>query len=446
MARNSLLIRLHLALAFLAVSTDQAISASQSSPPSAPVQQAYLKASNTNTFDAFGEAVAISGDTMVVGARREGSGSAGVDGDQLDNSAGWSGAAYVFVRTDSTWTQQAYLKASNPEFLDRFGYSVAIDGDTIVVGANRESSSAVGVNGDQLDNSAPDAGAAYVFVRNGTTWTQQAYLKAFNTDPGDEFGIAVAISGDTIAVGAPRESSSASGIGGDPSSNSSTQAGAVYTFVRNGADWAQDEYIKASHSDSFDSFGWALGLDGDTLIATAPGEDSDAIGVNGNDAGFSHPNSGSAYVFLREASGWIQQAYLKPSNTQIEDYFGTAVGLDGNTAVVGTFREDGNTVGPNGDDSNNDAVKSGAAYVFARMGEDWSQQAYLKASNTETHDQFGYSVAVANDTIVVGARYEDSNSTTINGDDTNNLSFRRKRVWIIRSHRPGPVRGRWRSQ
>ena len=174
--------------------------------------------------------MAVSGDTVVVGAVFEDSNATGINGDQTDNSATDAGAAYVFVRNGTTWSQQAYLKASNTDAGDVFGFSVAISGDTVVVGASFEASNATGVNGDQTDNSAPQAGAAYVFVRNGTTWSQQAYLKASNTDAGDFFGDSVAVSGDTVVVGAPRESSSATGVNGDQTNNSAASAGAAYIF------------------------------------------------------------------------------------------------------------------------------------------------------------------------------------------------------------------------
>src|SRR5262249_44265265 len=139
----------------------------------------------------------------------------GVDGDQADNSAPWSGAAYVFVRTGETWTQEAYLKASNTGSNDLFGQSVAISGDTLVIGAAGESSTATGVNGNQTDDAAASAGAAYVFARNGGSWIQEAYLKASNRGANDFFGYSVAISDDTVVVGAPQESSHATGINGD---------------------------------------------------------------------------------------------------------------------------------------------------------------------------------------------------------------------------------------
>jgi hypothetical protein len=192
-------------------------------------QQAYLKASNTEEFDIFGYSVAISGETVVVVAHGEDSAATGVNGNQSDNSAFNSSAAYVFVRSGTSWSQQAYLKASNTEANDQFGYSVAISGETVVFGAHGEASNATGVNGNQGDNSAEGAGAAYVFVRSGTTWSQQAYLKASNPGAGHVFGFSVAISGETVVVGEPGES------------------GAAYAFVRSGTSWSQQACLKASN-------------------------------------------------------------------------------------------------------------------------------------------------------------------------------------------------------
>jgi hypothetical protein len=150
----------------------------------------------------------------------------------------FSGAAYVFVREGTTWTQQAYLKASNTGAEDYFGYSVAVSGDTVVMGAPEDDSNATGVNGNQANNSAAGAGAAYVFVREGTTWTQQAWLKASNTGGpssgrpnGDNFGYSVAVSGDTVAVGAWEEDSNATGVNGSQSNNSAGESGAAYVFT-----------------------------------------------------------------------------------------------------------------------------------------------------------------------------------------------------------------------
>src|SRR6476659_8431316 len=173
------------------------------------VQQGYLKAANTNADDLFGFNVALSGDTLVVGAPQEGSNATGVNGNQADNSAPNSGAVYVFTRTNGVWTQQAYLKASNTGAGDQFGVIMALSGDTLAVGAQFEASNATGVNGDQTDNSSPQAGAVYVFTRTAGVWTQQAYLKASNA--GGLFGYGLAVVGDTLAVGAPFEGSKATG-------------------------------------------------------------------------------------------------------------------------------------------------------------------------------------------------------------------------------------------
>jgi hypothetical protein len=161
--------------------------------------------------------VAISGETVVVGAYGEDSNATSINGNQVDNSANDSGAVYVFVRTGGIWSQQAYLKASNAEADDQFGWSVAISGDTVVVGAKDEASDSSGVNADGNNNLAYWAGAAYVFVRTGGIWSQQAYLKASNPGGFAQFGYSVAISGDTVVVGAWMEDSDDTGVNGNQS-------------------------------------------------------------------------------------------------------------------------------------------------------------------------------------------------------------------------------------
>jgi uncharacterized repeat protein (TIGR02543 family) len=383
-------------------------------------QQAYLKASNTEAYDAFGVSVAVSGDTVVVGASGESSSATGVNGNQVSNSAFQSGAAYVFVRNGSTWSQQAYLKASNTEEGDSFGVSVAVSGDTVVVGASYENSRATGVNGDQADNDARVSGAAYVFVRSGSIWSQQAYLKASNAERGDFFGSSVAVSGNTVVVGAYSESSSATGVNGNQADNSAGYSGAAYVFVRSGTTWNQQAYLKASNTEAYDFFGLRVAVSGDTVVVGASGESSSATGVNGNQADNSAPKSGSAYVFVRSGITWSQQAYIKASNTGAGDEFGNPVAVSGDTLVVGAVGEDSNATGVNGDQADNSALWSGAAYVFVRSGTTWGQQAYLKASNTEEGDWFGYPVAVSGDTVVVGASGEDSSATGVNGNQADN--------------------------
>jgi hypothetical protein len=386
-------------------------------------QQAYLKASNTEMNDSFGASVAVSGDTLVVGAPYEASNATGVNGNQADNSAAYAGAAYVFTRSGGIWSQQAYLKASNTGASDFFGWSVAVSGDTLVVGALYESSNATGVNGNQADNSAAYAGAAYVFTRSGGVWSQQAYLKASNTGASDFFGWSVAVSGDTLVAGAYGEASNATGVNGSQADNSAAYAGAAYVFTRSGGVWSQQAYLKASNTGADDYFGYAVAVDGDTVVVGAPYEASNATGVNGNQADNSAYSAGAAYVFTRSGGVWSQQAYLKASNTEAWDNFGTSVAVSGDTLVVEAPYEASNATGVNGDQTDNSAGSSGAAYVFTRSGGVWSQQAYLKASNTEANDYFGYAVAVDGDTVVVGAPYEDSNATGVNGNQADNSAY-----------------------
>ncbi|HKQ48480.1 MAG TPA: FG-GAP repeat protein [Phycisphaerae bacterium] len=384
-------------------------------------QQAYLKASNTETFDGFGVSVAASGDTVVVGADGEDSSATGVNGNQADNGALGAGAAYVFVRDAvGVWTQQAYLKASNAGNGDQFGFSVAASGDTVVVGAIREDSNATGVNGNQANESASTSGAAYVFVRSGTSWSQQAYLKASNTNAIDFFGIFVAAFGDTVLVGAVGEDSNATGVNGNQADNSATDSGAAYVFVRSGTTWSQQAYLKASNTEASDQFG-GVAASGDTVVVTAGTEDSNATGINGNQADNSATDSGAAYVFVRNVTTWSQQAYLKASNTDANDRFGGRMAVSGDTVVIGADAEDSSATGVNGNQSDNSASDAGAAYVFVRDSFGvWSQQAYLKASNTGAGDRFGISFGVSGDTLVVAAHLEDSSSTGIGGNQSNN--------------------------
>jgi len=269
--------------------------------------------------------------------------------------------------------QQAYLKASNTDAGDDFGWSMSVSGDTIVVGASGEDSAATGVNGDQTDNSADyAAGAAYVFERTGTTWTQQAYLKASNTDSAlttvDGFGSSVSISGNTVVIGAPREQSGATGVNGDQSDNSHVDAGAAYVFERSGTTWTQQAYLKASNTDAYDGFSRSVSISGDTVVVGAWKEASAATGINGNQTDNSALDAGAAYVFVRSGSTWTQQVYLKASNTEAGDRFGSPVCIWGDTAVVGARSEASAATGVDGNQSDNSAASAGASYVFELCG------------------------------------------------------------------------------
>ncbi len=396
-------------------------------------QQAYVKASNAGTSDYFGYSVAISGDTVVVGAAGESSNQTTITNGSTastNNSASFSGAAYVFVRSGSSWSQQAYLKAPNADGGDTFGASVAISGDTIVVGSYQEDSNETTItNGSSAstNNSASSAGAAYVFVRSGTSWSQQAYLKAPNAEADDRFGASVAISGDTLVVGSYQEDSSQTTITNGSSAsadNSATDAGAAYVFVRGGSTWTQQAYLKASNAGAGDIFGYSVAISGDTIVVGAFFEDSNQTTVtNGNTASTNNSaaDAGAAYVFVRSGSTWTQQVSLKAPHAEAGDQFGVSVAISGDTLVVGSYQEDSNqTTITNGNtaSSDNSAAEAGAVYVFVRSGTSWSQQAYLKAPNTEANDNFGISVAISGNTLVVGASSEDSSQTTITNGST----------------------------
>jgi hypothetical protein len=338
-----------------------------------PTQQAELTTSDASV-NYFGLSVAISGSTAVVGASI-------------------AKTAYVFVRSGTTWSQQARLTGSDVSGIDGFGDAVAISGPTVVVGA-------------QYKNS--DTGAAYVFVRSGTTWTQQAKLIASDGASSDFFGEAVAISASTVLIGAYGKGSGvayafvlsgttwsqqaelklALGVPGDrfgysvAMSGSTAVVGAIarfnvmgaaYVFVHSGTAWSQPVELTASDGRAGDAFGSSVAISGSTVVVGAP---------------FVFSYSGAAYVFTRSGAIWSQQARLAAPDAAANDYFGTSVAASGNTAVVGAYGKNSNM---------------GAAYMFARSGTAWSLQAELRASDAAPVDLFGGSVAISGTSAVVGA-------------------------------------------
>ncbi|SNS49441.1 FG-GAP repeat-containing protein [Noviherbaspirillum humi] len=398
-------------------------------------QQAYVKASNTGTSDYFGTTVALSADgsTLAVGAYQESSAAAGINGDQASNSAFSSGAVYVFSRSGNTWSQQAYVKASNAETGDGFGISVSLsgDGNTLAVGALDEDSAATGINGDQSSNGASGSGAVYVFGRSGNAWSQQAYIKASNSEAGDAFGRSVALSadGNTLAVGADFEDSAATGINGDQLDNSAASSGAAYVFIRSGNSWSQQAYLKASNTGANARFGISLALsaDGDTLAAGAFSEGSAATGIDGDQNSNGAPNSGAVYVFIRSGGVWSQQAYVKASNTGAGENFGYAISIsgDGNTLAVGAEGERSAAIGLNGNQADDTLGNNGAVYVYTRKGATWTQQAYIKPSASSANNFFGTPPALSGDgkTLAVGASGDGSDASGIGGARNSNAPF-----------------------
>ena len=339
-------------------------------------QVTKLTASDAAAYDYFGISVSIDGDTMVIGARADD-----------DNNATNSGSVYVFTRDTagyltSGWTQRAKLTASDAAADDFFGQSVSIDGDTVVIGAYLD---------DDVNGSSN--GSAYVFTRNTagdltSGWTQRAKLTANDGAADDYFGSIVSIDGDTAVIGAWADDD-----------NNATNSGSAYVFTRDTAGdltsgWTQRAKLTANDAAADDYFGKSVSIDGDTVVIGADGDGS---------------SSGSAYVFTRSTagdltSGWTQRAKLTANDGAASDHFGYSVSIDGDTVVIGAYRDDDN------------GIDSGSAYVFTRvtsgdLTSGWTQVAKLTADDGTASDYLGYSVSINGDTTVIGAKYGDGNVT-----------------------------------
>ncbi|MCI0710192.1 MAG: FG-GAP repeat protein [Chloroflexi bacterium] len=308
-------------------------------------QQAKLTASDAATGDSFGRTVALNGDTALVGAY---------------GKVGFTGSAYIFTRSGTTWSQQAKLTASDAASGHRFGHSVALDADTALVGATRVS--CVG---------GTSCGSAYVFTRSGSVWTEQTKLTPSDVAGLDEFGISVALSGDTALVGSYHDDDT----GGD--------SGSTYIFTRSGSIWTEQAKLTAFDGAAGDEFGFSVALDGSTALIGARNDDD-----NGG-------NSGSAYVFTGSGSAWSQQAKLIASDAGGGDTFGVSVAITGDTALIGANQDD------------DGGSSSGSAYLFSRSGGIWSQLAKLTASDAAAGDTFGESVAISGTSALIGAPGDD---------------------------------------
>ena len=309
--------------------------------------QQKLTASDGATDDAFGSDVAISGDTIIVGAF----------GDTTGANTG-QGSAYIFVRSGTAWTQQQKLTAGDGAGFDNFGYTVSIAGDTAVAGSP---GSNIGANGDQ--------GAAYVFTRSGTAWTQQQKLTAADGLAADVFGNSVGLAGDTVVVSAPEDTT-----GGN------IQQGSAYVFTRTGTVWTQQQKLTASDATIYDYFGFSIAVSGDTVV----------IGTQ-EDIGTSF-QQGSAYVFTRSGTAWTQQQKLTANDGAANDTFGNSVAIAGDMVIVSAA---GDTNGTN--------QRQGSAYLFTRTGTAWTQGQKLTASDGAAGDFFGTSVSISGSTALVGA-------------------------------------------
>ena len=261
--------------------------------------------------------------------------------------------------TIDPYLEQAKLTPSDSAADDNFGTAVAISDDTAVIGA-------IGDNTNGISS-----GSAYVFVRSGNTWTQQAKLTASDATEYDQFGWSVAVSGDTAVIGSFR------GI------DAGTDSGAVYVFVRSGNTWTEQTKLSASDDSAGDWFGYSVAVSGDTAV----------VGANFGDG--MTADSGAAYVFVRSGNTWSEQVKLTASDSAEYDQFGYSVAISEDTVVIGAYVD------------NDKGLQSGSAYVFLRSGSTWTEQAKLTASDGAAGDYFGYSVAVSGDTVVIGAYKDD---------------------------------------
>lgn len=409
------------------------VAAHEATPALALAAVGHLKASNPTLNDQFGSRLALDGEVLVIGVPGEDSTEIGIHaaggGLQQDNSSVDSGAVYVFRWNGTAWIHEAFIKASNTDSVDAFGNSVAIDGNLLAVGAPLEDGTAMGPHaadgGEQSSDAANASGAVYVYRYEDGAWVHEAYIKASNTESGDRFGTSVALSGDTLAVGAPREDSSEVGAhpaaDGAQADNNANASGAVYVYRRNGASWEAEAYIKAFNTGSNDAFGNAIALDRDVLIVAAPVEASMSVGVqhpeDANPTDDAAPGSGAVYVYRRNETGWNGEAYIKPSNTGLNQAFGASLALSGEHLVVGSSGENRDARGvhsPNdGNHADFEVNSSGAVYTYRYDGSTWNHEAYIKAPDTSEYDEFGASVALGGDRLIIGAPRENAPATGI---------------------------------
>jgi hypothetical protein len=299
--------------------------------------------------DAFGASVSLSGNTALIGAPY-----CDKIGSLLD-----VGFAYIFVRSGTTWTQQATLGGTVPATSDRFGSSLSLDGDTALVGCSLD------------DDNGSSSGSAYVFFRSGTTWSLQQKLIASDAAAAHEFGFSVSLSGDTALIGSPIDVNT---------------SGSAYVFVRSGTTWNQQQKLIAPDGAPEDYFGKSISLSGDIALIAAEGDDGPVYAIQG-----------SAYVFVRTGSTWAMEQKFTPPADMPGGVLGMSVSLSGDTLLIGVLETQGND--------------RGCGFVFVRNNAIWTQQQILSAGDGAAYDSFGVSVSLAGETALVGTYKDDDNGT-----------------------------------
>jgi len=308
-----------------------------------------IAASDGSAYDYFGNSISIDGDYALIGAWKD-------DVTGIDR-----GSVYIFYRSGTNWIEQAKLTAPDGMDEDLFGYSVSISGDYAVIGAY----------GD--DDNGIDSGSAYIFYRSGTTWFEQAKITAPDGATEDRFGCSVSISGDYAIVGA----------WGDD--DSGIDRGSAYIFYRSGTNWIEQAKLTAPDGMDEDLFGYSVSISGDYAVIGAHYDDD-----NGSE-------SGSAYIFYRSGTNWTEQTKLTAPDGAAYDWFGYTVSINGDYAAIGAHWDDDN------------GSNSGSAYLFNRIGTLWTQQTKITADDGSSDDEFGRSISIDGDYVVVGACHDDGN-------------------------------------
>lgn len=337
------------------------------------LEKKKLTAHDVQRDDRFGQSVSISGDVVIVGAPGEDGG----DGDPIMNS----GAAYIFKRELGQWVVRQKLTSSDHKENGMFGQSVSISGDVAIVGESQEA----GSNRDAFDID----GAAYVFQLINDEWVQKAKLTGTDVQAGDNFGSSVSISGDIAIVGAHLEDGGEGDLYRD--------AGAAYIFQLENGQWTQKAKLTATHPIDDDNFGNAVSISGKTAVVGAY-----------RDGGVFVFDLGAAYVFHQENGQWIEKQKLTASDDDEYDYFGSSVSISGQSVIVGS---------PSSDECGAAHLADcGSAYVFKLEEGKWKQKVKLTASDAQLSDEFGYSVSISENIVIVGAPYEDGSDGNPNQD------------------------------
>jgi hypothetical protein len=305
-------------------------------------EETKLLAADGQAGDRFGRTVSIWGNVAVIGAN-------------FDDDLGLdSGSAYIFHHDGLSWQWETKLLASDGQPGDYFGRCVYISNGVIVVGSQHD------------DDSGISSGSAYIFNDNGGTWEEETKLIASDGEADDQFGIAVCISGDVVLIGAPRDD--------DLGSNS----GSAYIFRFDGEKWLEEAKLLASDGETGDYFGRRVSISGDVAVLGAPLSDDDGL------------SSGSVYIFRYDGETWTEETKLLALDADVDDMFGRAVSVSGNSLVIGAYHDD------------DSGYESGSAYYYLYNSTFWEEKAKLLASDGGEEDYFGEAVSLSGTVALIG--------------------------------------------